>query len=318
MLFEVLPTEDNAPLSHVSAHWGSDIVDPKSATLLAVGADEVVTGVDASLAPGAYLGGSLTTDDVDPNVGVDLYAQAELLRDGRWIGQGRLSRYDGAYLLSGLPAGTYRLHFNGSPGSINDFSMGPEYWPNAIDEEDARTFTVGRAGRVVRDAALVRTGEISGRLTTTDLPNGIHATVTVLREADEGWEPIFSETLFGAYVIRDLPPGTYRVKAAVSNFESLAEQYWSSASEPATAAPVVVRSSSTTSGVDVAFVTGATITGSATFTDREPASVWVVPYRKTVDGSWLEVCAGQEPDAGCGLLPEGVEPRRLSLAVHRP
>lgn len=204
MRIEVLPEEQNAPLAHVSTYWGADLLDPRAATLLTVEAGEAVTGINASLAPSAYIGGNLTTANVDPNVGVSLYALAEVYRDGEWLQVGIGSQYDDVYLLSGLPTGSYRLRFFGTPGSRDDYGVTPEYWPNALDEKDAQTFSVGPGARVIRNAALVRTGDISGRLTTAGLPNGIHATVKQ------------SATLTlpdGTFSLR-LDPGRYRLGRA--------------------------------------------------------------------------------------------------------
>ena len=111
---------------------------------------------------------------------------------------------DGAYLLGGLHAGTYRVHF----AATN------------YEETDVTGVAVVAAQETMNvDAALTPLpGSITGHVTnSTDSMALAGVDITVL-DASNTVVGSASTGADGAYTVSDVPPGTYRVHASIANF----------------------------------------------------------------------------------------------------
>ena len=86
--------------------WFDDVASQTAATAVVVAAGEAVVGVDASLARAGSISGVVTDAAGAPIAGMYVYS----LPGYRYA----YTAADGYYRITGLPAGSYQVRFNGS------------------------------------------------------------------------------------------------------------------------------------------------------------------------------------------------------------
>src|SRR5690606_34002857 len=97
-------------LGYEEKYW-NDTYDYYSANLITVAAGETATGIDAQLAEEATISGRVVSS-TDPTEGLeDVWVQ--LTSDDGANGVGRYTDANGEYSVEGLPAGHYRVEFQG-------------------------------------------------------------------------------------------------------------------------------------------------------------------------------------------------------------
>lgn len=190
----------------------------------------------------------------------------------------------GSYAMTapnGLVAGTYTLAF-APEAYASPLDYAPQWYPGGIMEQgDATTVTVG-ADLVVADLTVTRGGSISGRVTGADTgqglgtdslacffayPVGTHAYAhstnddpVYVKHVSRTCSSTFSD---GAYVLKGLPAGDYKVFFDGRNGPYFGEWSGDAATQEA-ASVVAVTAGATTTGVDATLQRGATITGRVT------------------------------------------------------
>ena len=175
----------------------------------------------------------------------------------------------GAYVLSGLQPGRYKVRFDG----CGQPQLASEYFGNTSVWSRSQWVTV-HAGAVTRlapfraRAAGVITGRVSLGFASTYFAGdcidvfdaGRHLFVTLDSNnsfrVDGGFTRRGSGPYtgnLGPYILDGLAPGTYYVgfRPCFDVVDQFATQYYSGASTLASATPVVVRSGQTTQGIDV-------------------------------------------------------------------
>jgi hypothetical protein len=159
------------------------------------------------------------------------------------------------YKLDKLPAGTYRLRFEG-----NHYAT--EYWTNALTFGTATELTVATGESITgKDVQLEPSGYIYGKVTGPggQAPGWIE--VSAYLQVGGGWEEIpnsSSASTNGAYVIYDLPAGTYRLRFRDdhddapygSPFGDYVSEYWNDAASLETAQDITVSVGQAVRGVN--------------------------------------------------------------------
>lgn len=117
------------------AEYYDDVVDPCSATPVAVNEGQQTSGIDFSLAIGGRIRGTVTRDsDGAPISGLWVYAYD--YETGSWRGSG-LTDANGFYEIRRLPTGTYRVQVD-----TYGTEYLQEYYDDAIDYENATPVNV--------------------------------------------------------------------------------------------------------------------------------------------------------------------------------
>ena len=110
-----------------------------------------MVGVDASLARAGSISGVVTDASGAPIVGMYVYVTPAY--------RGATTAADGTYRITGLPAGSYQVRFNGTNEDVGE-------WFDDVAAQASATNVVVAAGQAVTgvDASLARLASISGTL----------------------------------------------------------------------------------------------------------------------------------------------------------
>ncbi len=265
----------------------------QEADVVSVGVGATTTDIDASLAAGGRITGTVETAGGDPIADAEVLAVPES-ENGEVVET--LTDADGTYTLDGLESGEYVLAFSGG-----DQNFALEYYDDHAAFEDADPVRV-TAGAVTAgiDAALAAGGRITGKVTTASgdpvadavvdaVPAGDGAIVEVTTGAD------------GTYDIFGLATGDYAVRFSGPDDSNLATEYYNDKATLESADEVHVTVGATTPNVDAALATGAAIRGTVTDADGNPLANAEVaafppgagePHVATADGAGEYIVRG--------------------------
>lgn len=237
---------DRANLKYVSEYY-NDAVSYFDLDVLHVGALDNVGGLNAVLAEGGSIAGTVTDEATDlPIAGVRVCAEVFGGFPGRCVDTGAA----GDYQVNGLPSDDYRVVYEGG-NRVN-------YLREAYDDADplgpGTAVPVTAPGLTAGiDAKLARGGEILGRVTEigTGLPR--ERVFVCANEADPGESQGCDLTdSNGEYAIRGLPAGTYLVAFELEYLPTglFAGQWWQGAATMAAATPIEIVPPVTFTGID--------------------------------------------------------------------
>lgn len=234
--------------------WYGGNTDQASAGTVTVTPTSSPTGINAALTRGGSITGLVTDAS-----GVALpYALVQAYDEGgSWLTSAHTD-LSGAYRITGLATGSYKLRFTTS-GYAERWSGG------GSDRAGAATVAVTAPNTTTgTDMVLLRGGTITGRVTDRATGAGIPGVAVVLMKASSSaWVASGYTDSSGDYSITGLSNGGYKVR--FSNSEYL--ERWSGNKERAREAEIVqVSAPDTATGVDVAMVKGGVIDG--TVSDR--------------------------------------------------
>jgi hypothetical protein len=207
------------------------------ATNFSVVEGETQTGIDAALAQGGHIAGTVTgVSDGEPIA--DIVASA-WYQDSGWQSAGSaVSSGDGTFDIGGLPAGTYRVRFSDVyvPARYLD-----EVYDNVLYEGqesladgDPVGVTAGSTTPNI-DAALGGYGKLSGAVTSAEggAPvDGIYVDVWAFNTSSSAWEWVSGDTTgsAGTYEAGGLEGGDYRVEFSDPKSQYATEFYNNKAS----------------------------------------------------------------------------------------
>ncbi|MHB1569894.1 MAG: carboxypeptidase regulatory-like domain-containing protein, partial [Solirubrobacteraceae bacterium] len=229
-----------------------------SATAVSVTAGSPTSGINAALAIGGTITGTVT--DSASGKGAGGVGISAVSQDGSSGGYAT-SAGDGTYTIGGLAAGNYTVTFAGGvgPGATSTGGYGTEYYDNATTIGAATPVPVvlGQPSTGI-NATLSGGGSISGAV-----DGGSSATPL------SGVEVYLSGTTFattttasdGSYFIGGLPPGTYTATFYDPAGGYLSQSYTTAASGTSPAS-ITVTAGATTTGVSATLVAEGTIAGS--------------------------------------------------------
>lgn len=212
-----------------------------------------------ALAPAASISGTVTDEDTKAGIaGIEVCAgpspTTEVACEKTAAG--------GAYLLDGLPAGSFQVRFSAiawEPNYVQEWYGGDQIYPGDL-------VTVGATeAKTGIDAELEEGGVIKGTATDAET-SAPAANVWVCVEAEF---PVFfglcqRTDSQGEYKTGDLPTGEYRINFDGENDANYLRRYYDEADHLGAATKVPVTAGSTVSGIDAALSPGAQIFGTVT------------------------------------------------------
>lgn len=207
------------------------------------------TGIDAQLAAGGHVTGTVTGPDGAPLAGIYVNAVRRPAAPGSPTGFA-VTDADGRYDIGGLGTGDYDVSFNDLAQSYV-----PEFWPDAHPPAggEAVPVTAGATTSQI-DARLEQAGRISGTVTGTDAgPVGdVGVIAHRLDQTSRTWAPTAGAMTQpdGSYDVGGLLPGTYRVQFRDLSGAGYADEFWNDAPTLARGRDIEVIAGDTQRGVD--------------------------------------------------------------------
>lgn len=280
--------------------WANGKSDAASADFVQVTIGNDTGGVDATLAHGATISGTVTdavTHAALPDVCVDVVAAGE---DYPHV-PSTCTDDQGHYETVGLPVGTYTVQF--SP--MNDVYV--SQWWNGAKRSTADSITLtDQQARSGIDAALAQGGRVTG---TVKDSNG--STVDSWVDFYDAATDTLVDTAYayeGSYTGPTLPAGTYKVWFGKDDVGALADQqWWNNQPDFAHADTVTVTVGQTVSGINAVFQVPAPFTGAITgkVVDQQSGQpvVGVCAYAASTGSSGGSGGVGCTDDNGVYTIP---------------
>ncbi|MSM40744.1 MAG: hypothetical protein GJT30_14100 [Geobacter sp.] len=190
----------------------------------------------------------------------------------------------GAYRIAGLPSGSYKLYFSLS-GYVG------QWYDGQTDRSAAATVAVTAPNDTAGiNVAMARGGVITG--TVTDAATGTsvgNVYVTIFSALSGQYIGSGYTDGTGAYSIGGLVPGSYKLSFQHYGNDGYLGQWYSNASDQATATIVNVAAAATTSGINAALRKGGSISGTVTDsgTGAGIPSAGIIVY-DAATGSWIK------------------------------
>lgn len=236
-----------------------DVPELDSAVDIVIAGNTTVTGINASLALGSKITGTVTgPDGTTPLSGISVFVYQFSSASNSWeINTGANTLPDGSYQVGSLSPGTYRLEF----WDYNRDYFG-EYYDNSEDIDSATSITVAAASTVSGINASLRTAsKITGTVTG---PNGTSPLAGIEVRAYwfintptpvPRWEIVSSTSTgpSGCYQLGPLESGTYRIEFFDLNGGHIKEIY-SDALNVNSATAVLVPAGTTVTGINASLV----------------------------------------------------------------
>jgi hypothetical protein len=164
----------------------------------------------------------------------------------------------GNYLVSGLPAGTFKVWFD-----RNGQNYVSEWFNDKGNCDTADQITITAGGAILNiNAQLAASGSISGLVTNTSGVGIQNIWIDVYDLADN-YLSSWSTDANGNYTISGLPAGNLKV-CFLNNHQNYVGEWYNDKSSFATADPVAVIAGSTTSNINAQLTSGGQISGRVT------------------------------------------------------
>lgn len=212
------------------SEYYDDALDPASATPVVVVAGQMTEGIDASLAVGGVIEGTVTRDsDGSPVEGVAVVTMASGQFRFAYTGQ------DGTWRLDGLPSGEYTLQFH-PPW---DSGLAGEFWNDVGTHEEATPIAVG-AGEVVSaiDVGLAEAAQISGTVTRDADGTPVEGVTVVLVRGSQMWGAVTDAD--GRWSFTGVAPGSYLLSFHPPDGSGLVAEYHLDAPDEGSATVIAV------------------------------------------------------------------------------
>lgn len=248
---------------HVDEFY-NDVLDVEDGTTIMVADGAPTANIDADLAVGGHITGTVTGPDGLPvpeeSVGATAY---ELVTEGAYSYWDRVAYAStdalGNYDLSGLAAATYRVGFE---DEIGDGVLADEFYDDQASVNTAEDIVVGALATVADiDAQLDEASQIAG--TVTDAANNALAGADVYAYVNDGssWdnnrrtaEAVTDAN--GHYTLNGLAKGTYRVEFEKAFGDDYAYEAWNNKGSIEVGDDIVVGADVTVTGKDAQLVVG--------------------------------------------------------------
>lgn len=232
--------------------WYGNKADISSASVVSVTAAATTSGIDASLARGGSITGTVTESGSNTAIrwaDVSVYDAVT----GDWAGYGTTDS-SGGYTVVGL-SGSYKIQFSKSGYQSQ--------WYGGASQTTAAVVTVLAPQAVTGiNAALIRGGSISGRVTEQATGAGIGSASVTAYDA-VSWQCLAwsSTDASGNYRFTGLPTGSYKIYVSATGFPAT---WLGGRGDQNSAVAIAVTAPDVATGVNVALRPGGTITGTVT------------------------------------------------------
>jgi protocatechuate 3,4-dioxygenase beta subunit len=256
---------NDSALDNIVSRWFSPMGPGDTfanAAVISVTGDQTVTGIDQTLETAGSIAGKVASPTGAGVGGVVVYAFAG---DYEAISTATTDA-SGNYRLRGLAQGSYKLRF--STDAVTSGSYLSQWSQAKSSFESADVLTIGSAENLVGyNVALVKAAQISGVVKNS--ANAGVAGIGVYAMGPQGeWDPVaYAETgANGAYTLRGIPAGTYKIRFDTSSVTSASyDSTWSGAKTTyATAVGVAVTVGQVRTGINVTVPKAAQIAGTVT------------------------------------------------------
>jgi len=250
-----------------------DVYSFDAATTISVVAGTTTSNINAQLAEGGTIRGTVTNENGNPleEIWIDVYDL-----DGNHISSD-LTDASGNYEVGWLPTGDYIVWFH--DGSGNDIYLG-EYYNNAASSDTATSISVV-AGSTTNNinAQLAETGYIAGNV-TDESGNPLEEIWINVYDLDGNYISSNLTDANGNYEVGWLPTGDYIVLFHQSYYNSTyVQEYYDNSDSQATATIVSVIGGSTTSNINAQLAEGGIISGTITDESGNPLEeIWADVY----------------------------------------
>jgi hypothetical protein len=256
-----------------------------TADTVSVTVGSTTSNIDAALAPGGSISGTITAADTGTpldDVFVDIYDS-----NGSYVAFKSVNSL-GEYNVRGLTSGDYLVEFSAF-GDASQYI--DEYYDGQIDRDDADPVTVTVPNATTNiNADLDLGGQISGTVTADDTNDPLENVDVTIRPASGGSFAFVDTDENGMYTSGALPTGDYIVEFDAPSFgtaESYLGEYYDDQSSSGDADTVSVTAPNTTSNIDASLAVGGSITGIVTDanTGNPLANIYVQAECEQADGS---------------------------------
>jgi hypothetical protein len=260
-----------ATISYIG-QWWNGASSYSGATPVNVPSGTTVTGIDAKMTyegVGAIVSGQVTGPNGTalPGVKVSVYDYNQPVESKHGLAAG-LSNISGNYVIgtgvgdifSPLPPGTYKVKCDDHNSGNNNL---PKWWNNKDSFLTADPFVITAGGANKADCKLSEGGIITGSV--TDVSNSPIKNASIIVYNQNQSVVTFNYTdVTGAYIIRRLPPGNYKVSFKGPYGTNYSPQWYNNQASfnQANWVPVVV--GNTTPNINAQLLIGGTITGVTT------------------------------------------------------
>lgn len=272
---------------------------------LTVSGGTAFANIDADLAKGGWVTGTITGDGspVDSNITIYIYDAVT----GAYV-DGTQANADGTYALPGIPEGSYKLHFlTGTYNVAHGTSLVSSYYAGTQDPDLATPVSVTWDTETPDiDIDLPAGGWISGTVTGggAALGGGIYLNVYSI-DGTRWWGATYTDAA-DEYEVRGLPAGDYAISYStysynVANGTHLLDEWYLHQESDSSATPVTVAvGAGTTADTDlrVAGSISGTVTGGG-----GPLDDVYVDVQNAITGAWV---GGAATDADGEYTVEGL------------
>jgi hypothetical protein len=211
----VVNFRDESPARNYVTEYYDDRETRAEATRINLGSGEAITGIDAELAEGGQIAGTVT-DAVTHQPIEDIWVCAPSVAPSEETSCDRTDS-EGKYAVNSLGTGNYRVEFSvdGEPNYI------AEYYPGVSNSSEASQVSV-TAGSITSgiDVAMHEGIQLTGQLTEAGTGDPVKwILVCALPAGNETERACDSSEPDGTYSIAGLPLGSYVVSFAVDHKE---------------------------------------------------------------------------------------------------
>jgi protocatechuate 3,4-dioxygenase beta subunit len=232
-----------------------------TADVIAVIAGQTISGIDAELAEGGMITGTVTDKN---GVGIE-NIQVRAINLNKNLIEDTYTDGSGEYTLKKLPTGNLKILF------LSNYRYYYDEWYNDKDSFETANPVSVIAGQTTPDvnAQLDGYGIISGTITDTQ-GNGIEDVTIIVFDMDQNFITMSLTHLTGDYQLYEIPPGNYKLIFYTTHSNYLSEMYNDKDSFES-ADVVEVIAGQTTSGINAQLAAGGIITG--TVIDKNGAGI---------------------------------------------
>ena len=297
--------------------YHDDASNQSSATILQIAAGTTTPNIDAQLAYAGGISGTVTDTAGNPLAGISVlvFRWDDDTQQWVWANSGTTDA-SGNYDVGDLNTGTYRVGFKDK--SSQTYAL--EYYDDVLDFNGAAGIIV-TAGVITTgvNAQLASAGSISGRVTDSagNPLSGIE--VWAVRWNGESW---FRHNLAitddnGAYEIKLLAEGPYRVEFADHKLQLYVTEYYNGASGISDGADVQVTAGNTTPNIDAQLSRRSSIKGTVTDSSGNTlANIEVTAY--SWNGTYWEGADSGVTGSDGWYNIEGLQPDVYRLGLQSP
>ena len=246
--------------------WYADTTDFDSSTPIVLSPGEVRTGIDAQLAAGTSVSGTVLDEGGNPIPNVPVNVDPVDSGPSAWA----QTDASGNYTTNALPPGDYRVHFQGTAGFAG------EYWDDQLGSDNATVLTITNGEGPVHggvNATLATGASISGTVTgPTGLPLD-HICVDAVVPSGGGFDGVGGTNTAsdGTYTISGIPSTAVKVLFRdCNNVGPYVQQWWDGQSSPEAATGITLAAGESRTGVDAQLAAAGAIAGRVTDSGGHP------------------------------------------------